>query len=466
MTTKMERPLAPLANLLSRLDTPFLGPPLPDRLPDRVARAIHDQEERSEILICWVQLAAILFFGTFYFLSPRGYFAKTSFEPVPIMLACYALFTLLRLRLAMVGKLTDGLLAVSVIADMVVLMLTIWSFHLQYNEPPTLYLKAPTILYVFVIIALRGLRFHPRWVLLSGISAAVGWLLLLVYAMRHQDMTSTITHSFAEYAMSNKLLVGAEVDKIVSILAFTAVLALTLERARRLLVRQVTEEAATTELSRFFAPDIAESIIQADETIELGKGVERQAAVMFLDLRGFTTFSNTLSPNDLVAMVISYQSCVVPIIRNHGGSVITYLGDGIMVTFGATRPSETYAVDCLRATEELLVALPAWTTDRKAQGLPASGAGIGVASGPVTYGAIGTEGRLEYAVIGDAVSRSAKLQAQTKGQKAPALSTSVLWAEAIAQGFTPSCRHDDRVCTLPGIAEPVDIVAMSPPEVA
>jgi adenylate cyclase len=78
----------------------------------------------------------------------------------------------------------------------------------------------------------------------------------------------------------------------------------------------------------------------------------------------------------------------------------------------------------------------------------------------VTYGAIGTEGRLEYAVIGDAVSRSAKLQSQTKAQKAPALATSILWDKAIAQGYAPTCRNDARVCALPGIAEPVGIVAM------
>ncbi len=461
MSNQTASPAPHLAKLIGRLDLPLFGPPLPARLPGRVERSIAEQDARSEVLICLVQFAAIIFFAAFYYLSPRAYFAKTSFEPVPVMLAVYAVFTFIRYRLATKGLLSDALNRVSIVSDIALLMLTIWSFHIQYQQPPTLYLKAPTLLYVFVIIALRALRFDPRWVVLAGVSAAVGWSVLLIYAVRHQDFRSSITHSFAEYAMSQKLLVGAEVDKIVSILAFTAVLALALERARRLLVRSVVEEAATLELSRFFAPDIAESIIQSDEKIELGKGVSREAAVMFLDLRGFTTFSSTLAPNDLMEMIISYHSCVVPIIRKHGGSVITYLGDGIMITFGATKPSKTAAADCLRATEDLLVALPAWTVERKAEGKPASGAGIGVASGPITYGAIGTDGRLEYAVIGDPVSRSAKLQTQTKAQKTPALATTVLWDKAIAQGYVPAYQHDRRVCTLPGIAEPVGIVAMA-----
>ena len=448
------------SSLWARISETVLGPPLPQRLPDRVARAIRQQEEQSEILICWVQLSAVVFFAGFYALSPKGFFSKVSFEPVPWMLGIYAVFTLARLAMAYRGLLRDWFLNISVVVDIAILMITIWSFHMQYNQPPTLYLKAPTLLYVFVIIALRALRFEPRWVILAGVSGAIGWLFLLTYALRHQDINSTITHSYVEYATSLKLLVGAEVDKMVSILAFTAVLALVLVRAHRLLVRSVAEEAATIELSRFFAPDIAESIISADEKIELGEGVPREAAVMFIDLRGFTTLSSTLDPNALVKMIISYQSCVVPIIRKHGGSVITYLGDGIMITFGATKPSTTYSADALRATEELCAALPAWSEERKRQGLPASGAGIGLASGEITYGAIGTEGRLEYAVIGDPVSRSAKLQSQTKVQQAPALATSVMWQEAIAQGFGPACRHDMRSCALPGIAGDVEIVAM------
>ncbi len=460
MSTETDRPLGPLASLLGRWDLPLLGPPMAGRLPDRVARTIREQDARSEVLICLVQFGAIMFFAAFYFLSPRAYFAKTSFEPVPLMLGAYAVFTLLRYRLAKHDLLSDRLVQLSIVADVAVIMLTIWSFHIQYQQPATIYLKAPTLLYVFVIIALRALRFDPRWVILAGVSAAVGWLMLLIYALRHQEMASTITHSYVEYATSLKLLVGAEIDKIVSILVFTAVLALALERARRLFIRSVVEEAASEQLSRFFAPDIAESIIQSDEKIELGKGVSREAAVMFLDLRGFTTFSSTLEPNDLVEMIISYQSCVVPIIRKHGGSVITYLGDGIMITFGATKPSASSAADCMRATEELLTALPAWTAERNSQGKPASGAGIGVASGPITYGAIGTEGRLEYAVIGDPVSRSAKLQSQTKAQQAPALATAIIWREAMAQGYEPTCKYAARVCNLPGITEPVEIVAM------
>src|SRR6266478_10052232 len=91
---------------------------------------------------------------------------------------------------------------------------------------------------------------------------------------------------------------------------------------------------------------------------------------MFIDLRGFTTLSSTMEPTSLVAMLGEYQAVVVPIIRSHRGSIITYLGDGIMVTFGATRPSDTCAADALAATEELVEALGLWAQRRRAENLP------------------------------------------------------------------------------------------------
>ena len=440
-----------------RLSEGIFGPALMRRPPDRVVRAIRRQEENSEILVGWMQIAAIIFFAIFYSLAPKAFAPDVRFAPVPVTLGAYALFTALRLLLAYRGALRTWFLTISVVIDIVVLMVTIWSFHLQYDQPPTLYLKAPTLLYVFIIISLRALRFDPRWVILTGTSAALGWLVLVVYALHGE---SVLTHSYVEYATSLKLLVGAEVDKIVSIVMVTAVLAVVVVRARRLFVRSVADEAAAIELSRFFAPDVAETIIDADEAIRPGVGLLRTAAAMFIDLRGFTTLS-TMEPTSLVGMLGEYQALVVPIIRSHRGSVITYLGDGIMVTFGATRESNTCAADALAATEELVEALRLWAEGRRVKNLPSPEAGIGVAWGTVIYGAIGTEDRLEYAVIGDPVNRAAKLQALTKTLGARALVAGVAWAMAIEQGFQslrPHQRH--QACALAGLAEPIEVIAI------
>ena len=443
----------PLSELL-------FGPRTDARLPDRVAAAIRAQEQSSEILICIVQICAIVLFSALYALSPKGFGADATFEPVPWALAAYAAFTLLRLSLAVRRRLSPSFLGISVVIDIAVLMLTIWSFHLQYNQPPSIYLKAPTLLYVFIIVGMRALRFDPRWVLLAGFTAIVGWLLLLVYAVWGQPMSTMLTRSFAEYATSSKLLVGAEIDKIVSILVVTLLLALALERARRMLVRAVVEGTAAAELSRFFAPDIAATIVGAPERLEPGTGVTRNAAVMFIDLRGFTTLASMIEPARLIALLGEYHATVLPVVQRHHGSVITYLGDGIMITFGATRPIATCAADAVRAAEDLVDMLDGWAEHRRMEGMPPLKAGIGVTFGPVVCGAIGTEGRLEFATIGDAVNRAARLQGLTKSEQVPALVAAEAWEAAVAQGFQPRRAFERRTCMLAGISEPTAVFAL------
>src|SRR5258708_36045769 len=126
-----------------RIADAVFGPALPRHPSRRVVRSIHQQEENSEILIGWVQIAAIIFFAVFYSTAPKAFAPDVPFAPVPVTLSAYALFTALRLVLAYRAALRTWFVALSVVIDIAVLMITIWSFHLQYDQPPTLYLKAP-----------------------------------------------------------------------------------------------------------------------------------------------------------------------------------------------------------------------------------------------------------------------------------------------------------------------------------
>ncbi|SKA25009.1 adenylate cyclase [Enhydrobacter aerosaccus] len=124
-------------------------------------RRIEQQQAKSEVIIAWVQAAAVVFFAVVYAISPKALPPKTRFEAVPWTLAIYAGFTSMRLVLAYHGRLSDRFVTFSTVIDVTVLIVTIWSFHLQYQAPPALYLKAPTLMYVFIVIALRTLRFEP-----------------------------------------------------------------------------------------------------------------------------------------------------------------------------------------------------------------------------------------------------------------------------------------------------------------
>src|SRR4051812_5238611 len=129
--------------MLRRLILPALGVPA-ERLPDRVRRTIARQEEDSERLIGWVQLAIVLVFTVLYTVSPKTFDQRDAmFEPVPLALGGYALFTMIRLGLAYRKRLPDWFLYLSMVIDMALLMGLIWSFHIQYHQPASFYLKAP-----------------------------------------------------------------------------------------------------------------------------------------------------------------------------------------------------------------------------------------------------------------------------------------------------------------------------------
>ncbi len=429
-------------------------------LPERVRAAVRAQEDATERVISWAQLAIVLTFGTLYALSPKP--AQVDFAPVPWALGLYLALTLLRLAWSHLGRLPDWALAASVFVDVTLLMVLIWSFHIQYMQPPSFYLKAPTLLYVFIFIALRALRFDARFVILAGALAALGWGALIAYVVYVDPSDTMITRDYVAYLTSNSILLGAEFDKIISILVVTALIAVALARAKDLLVRAVSEQTAARELSRFFAPEIAARIKGAEQQIRAGSGEMREAAILNLDMRGFTRLAGTEKPEVVMHLLAEYQQRMVPAIQRHGGSIDKFLGDGIMATFGAARPSDSCAADALRALEAVMAEAEAWQADCAREGRDCPLVNGAVATGPILFGAVGDETRLEYTVIGEAVNRSAKLEKHNKELGTRALCDRASYDRAIAEGYTPQA--DKRLvpgAAVAGLDDAVDLVVIA-----
>jgi adenylate cyclase len=441
---------------------PFLfGRRAKPALPERIRRDIERQQEAGEIIVGWTQVAAIAFFAVFYAISPKAFPAGAPFQPVPWTLGIYGLFTAGRLLLAYRGQLSRGFVALSVVVDILVLMITIWSFHLQYRAPPALYLKAPTLMYVFILIALRTLRFEPGYVLLAGGCAALGWLGLLLYAAWGSE-GAAFTHSYVEYVTSYKILRGAEIDKVISILVVTMILAFSLARGRQLLARSVAGESAANDLSRFFAPEVAEQIRRADGDAASVRCEGCHAAILMTDLRGFTALSHGRSAEELIGLLGEYQSRLVPVIERHGGSIDKYLGDGILASFGAVVPSISYAADLCRAIDELATTAEQWQLEREERRLPAPKVGLAGAIGDIVFGTVGHATRLEYTVIGEVVNLVAKLEKHTKTEGVRALTTGEAYALALDQGYRPA-RPAAMLAArkVEGVTDPVDLVVLA-----
>ena len=447
--------------MLNRLRQRLFGAPTTGRIPERVAAQIRQEQEESEILIGWVQLGGVGFFAFVYTLAPKTFDADVMFAPVPWALAFYFAFTLVRLVLAHRRRLPNWMIALSVIVDMAVLLITIWSFHLQYEQPPGFSLKAPTLLYIFILIALRTLRFEARYVVLAGAVAALGWLALLGYALYTGPAFDLITRDYVHYITSSSILIGGEVDKVLSIAMVTAVLAVALVRARRLLIRSASEQAAAADLSRFFAPEVARQITGSEHGVRAGQGDIREAAILYLDIRGFTPLAHDMPANDVMMLLAEYQARMVPVIQEHGGSIDKFLGDGIMATFGAAMETTSYAADALRAACILHQTADSWNRERIDAGASPLRFGVGVAVGPVVFGAVGDSSRLEFTVIGDAVNLAAKLEKHTKTEAVRALTTEKTLARAREQGFSPSVEPEIRPARrVEGVDEPLQLAVL------
>jgi adenylate cyclase len=375
-------------------------------------------------------------------------------------LSLFTILVLLRLWFAATYQLNNGILAFFVIAEMAVLMFTIWAFHLQFESQPSLYLKSTALFYVFIVLALRCLRFEPLWVLLSGFTAAISWIILIIYAIREAP-TNPITWDYVTYMSSSKIHPGGEFDKVLAIIMVTVILSLVLVRARRLLVRAITQTQASSDLSQFFDPDVARRIIHSNVRVAPGYGELRNAAIMFIDLRGFTKLSTTLTPPEIIELLGEYQQLLVPIIQQHGGIIDKFLGDGIMASFGAVQPSNHYAADALNAVDNMLVTVANWKAKRMKMNKPVINIGAAVAAGEVIFGVIGDASRLEYTVIGNAVNLAAKLEKHTKEEKVSMQTTLETLQLAQQQGYINT--SDKKVLTarnVLGVEEPIDLVVL------
>ncbi|HWV90182.1 MAG TPA: adenylate/guanylate cyclase domain-containing protein, partial [Burkholderiales bacterium] len=368
---------------------------------------IVEQQVKSEILIGWVGFALVLFFLVLYTVSPKTS-AGTRFVPVPWVLGAFLAVSGVRLALAYRRWLNPPLLVVGVCLDIALLLGLIWSFHLQYQQPAPFYLKVPTLLYVFIFIALRALRFEPMYVIAAGLSAAVGWLAMLVYAAMSGEMV--VTRDYVRYLTSNSVLIGAEIDKVIAILMVTGVLALALARSRRILYRAVLDSVLAKDLSRFVAPEVAVRISTSERGLQPGEGEVREATVLFTDIEAFSTFAEKVSPERLVALLNEYFEAISAVVERHGGVITQFQGDAMLITFNTVRDDADHAAKAVRTAAEV----QQLTRERLFGDAVRMRTRCGINTGRIVAGAVGSAERLLYTVHGDEVNIAARLEQLNK----------------------------------------------------
>jgi len=198
---------------------------------------------------------------------------------------------------------------------------------------------------------------------------------------------------------------------IFSVIAAEAAISFDNAQSHQELALRVVERKA---LERFLSSAIVERILASPDQISLG-GENQTATVVFTDIRGFTRMSEKMEPHQVVELLNEYFTEMTDLIFENGGTLDKYLGDGILAVFGAPLARPDDAQRSVKTAVEMQRALVHLNQDWAARGQAPLRVGIGINTGPVTAGNIGSTKRMDYTVIGDAVNLASRLCANAAG---------------------------------------------------
>lgn len=208
---------------------------------------------------------------------------------------------------------------------------------------------------------------------------------------------------FSSFSEEDLELIGA-------VAAQTAVTVETVKAHKRL----AREEVARANYSRFMPEYVVKQLLERPDSFRLG-GINQMITVLFADIRGFTSLSETENPEKIVGLLNRYFTAMSDIIFAHGGTLDKYIGDELMAIFGAPTASPQDADNAIQTAIDMQKRMRTLNKELKAEGFSSIEIGIGLNTGIATVGYIGSEKRSEYTAIGDTVNLASRLQSNAKG---------------------------------------------------
>ncbi|MEN8444270.1 MAG: adenylate/guanylate cyclase domain-containing protein, partial [Cyanobacteria bacterium J06555_13] len=173
------------------------------------------------------------------------------------------------------------------------------------------------------------------------------------------------------------------------------------------------EKRMKTTLYRYMTPSVADRVMALGEDV-LMVGERKDVTVLFSDIRGYTTLTEKLEAAQVVSMLNEYFETMVESVFHCEGTLDKFIGDALMAVFGAPLPLDNHAWSAVRSALDMRRRLVVFNADRLKKGQPELKIGIGLSSGEVVSGNIGSQRKMEYTVIGDGVNLSSRLESITK----------------------------------------------------
>ncbi len=285
---------------------------------------------------------------------------------------------------------------------------------LAFDVPPQFALRFGTFIYYFVLLAGLAYLYRPALVLWGGVSGAASWAVGVWWLTTRtgailQPPRSSDIEPYLE-VLSNPAFVdlGIRLQEIIVLLITAGLLALAVNRARSIALRQANLAGEKTNLARYFPRKTVELL--ATKTNPLSTPREHKAAVLFADLVSFTTWSENRPPQETIDVLRQVHGLLAETIFRHEGTLDKFIGDGLMATFGTPEPSRRDAINALTAAVEMADVFRVWRQSPEGATAQTLELAIGVHYGPIVLGDIGSNRRMEFAVLGDTVNVASRLE--------------------------------------------------------
>ena len=193
-----------------------------------------------------------------------------------------------------------------------------------------------------------------------------------------------------------------------TILSLTPICAFISRRFRRIIITSIKRR----QLERFLPEVVANSVLKGDANLSVG-GQKKKVTILFSDIRNFTSMSESISPEELVDFLNSYLNDMIEVIFHYNGILDKIIGDGIMAVYGIT-DGENDAAHAVKTALDMMRKLEGLNNLREINGDSPIRIGIGIHTGEVIMGNIGSAKRMDYTAIGDAVNTASRLEGLTK----------------------------------------------------
>ena len=256
----------------------------------------------------------------------------------------------------------------------------------------------------------------PNWVnfLITIIS-----MLLVYYTIRTRQLIKAIIYTFIIILLTLAVAACCFYCGIViniTIPAIMCILTMILAYIHRYVIEAKNKEKVESAMGRYMSEDVMKKVIQNIDNLGLG-GKKSIVTVLFSDIRGFTSMSENMSAQEVSHLLNEYFSEMEPIVTKYNGIINKFIGDAIMAVFGEPIQDENHPLNAVKCGYEMLMKVAELDEKWAKESKPTIEIGVGINTGEVFVGNIGSEKRMEYTVIGDTVNLASRLESYNKTYK-------------------------------------------------